>query len=74
MKWQPIATLTEDGLYLVHQDGAIRTMLREKGVWVSTAVALDVWGDPDRRIKVRETGVYEPTHWMPLPEAPKVDK
>ena len=70
--WQPIETCPQDGFFLVHQDGAIRLMFRTRGEWQATALALDQYGDPNHAIKVRETGVYEPTHWMPLPDPPKV--
>jgi hypothetical protein len=69
--WEPIETCPQDGLFLVHEDGAIRIMYRTRGTWEATAVALDpIHGEPMRDIKVRETGVYTPTHWMPLPDPP----
>ena len=68
--WQLIETCPLDGLFLVYQDGAMRMMFRHRGKYEATAVALDQYGDPSERIKVRETGVYEPTHWMPIPDAP----
>lgn len=71
MSWQPIETCPADGLFLVHENGAIRTMFCEKGRWLATAVAVDKYGDPCGDIKVRETGVYEPTDWMPLPDPPQ---
>lgn len=69
--WQPIDTCPQDGLFLVHEDGAIRCMYRSRGEWQATAVALDQWGCSTELIKVRETGVYTPTHWMPLPAPPE---
>ena len=70
-EWQPIETCPQDGIFLVHQAGAIRVMFRNRGAWQATAHAIDVHGDdPGHGITVRETGVYEPTHWMPLPERP----
>lgn len=68
--WKPIESCPQDGLFLVYQDGAMRMMYRCRGEWQATATALDMYGDPDTRIKVRETGVYDPTHWMPLPDRP----
>ena len=59
--WQPIETCPLDGLFLVYEDGAMRMMYRTRGEWQATANALDQYGDPDHRIKVRETGVYEPS-------------
>lgn len=70
-EWQPIETCPQHGLFIVHQDGAIRIMFRDGGEWQATALALDQYGDPDHRIKVRETGVYAPTHWMQIPEPPQ---
>jgi hypothetical protein len=70
MTWQPIETCPPDGLFLVHEDGAIRVMYRSRGEWQATAVAIDEWGSSRSDIGVRETGVYNPTHWMPLPARP----
>lgn len=69
--WQPIETCPQEGLFLVHEDGAIRVMYRSRGEWEATAVAVDQWGASTADIKVRETGVYVPTHWMPLPAPPR---
>jgi hypothetical protein len=69
-EWRPIETCPQDGLFLVYQDGAMRLMYRSRGEWQATAVAVDQWGASIADIKVRETGVYEPTHWMPLPGPP----
>ena len=69
--WQNISTAPKDGFFIVYEDGAMRMMLRERGRWLSTAVALDEHGDPTRSVRVRETGVYNPTHWMPLPPPPR---
>lgn len=73
-EWQPIETCPQDTFCLVHEGGAIRTMYRSGGVWQPTAIIVDQWGqgvDPTRvGVTVRETGVYEPSHWMPLPEPP----
>lgn len=33
MEWQPIETCPQDGYFLVHEDAAIRALLRIKGVW-----------------------------------------
>lgn len=71
MDWQPIETAPQDGFFLVYEGGAMRTMLREKGQWLPTALAWDQFGAPLSNARVRETGVYDPTHWMPLPEPPK---
>lgn len=56
---------------LVHEDGAMRCMLyNARCEWECLAVALDQYGDALRGVRVRESGVYEPTHWMPLPAPP----
>jgi hypothetical protein len=77
-EWQPIETCPANTFCLVYEDGAIRTMFRTDGVWEATAIIVDEYGqgvDPARLgVKVRETGVYEPTHWMALPEPPKESK
>lgn len=57
-------------LVLVHEDGAIRCMLWEHGSWESTSIAKNMWGDTVPGVRVRDTGVYQPTHWMPLPDPP----
>lgn len=33
MKWQPIETCPQDGYFLVHEDTAIRLLLRIGGKW-----------------------------------------
>jgi hypothetical protein len=68
--WRPIETCPQDGFFIVHQDGAVRAMFRERGEWRSTSVAIDGYGDIIHNAKVRETAVYEPTHWMDIPEPP----
>lgn len=58
-------------LCLVHEDGAIRCLLYNgRGEWGCLAVALDQYGGAMPGVRVRESGVYEPTHWMPLPPLP----
>ncbi len=73
--WLPIESAPKDGLFLVYEDGAMRMMLRDGGYWKATAVVGDQFGDAveslgHRQVKVRETGVYNPTHWM-LPAPPE---
>jgi hypothetical protein len=71
MDWKPVTRDTPgNGFYLVHDNGATRTMFRDNGAWKPTAVALDENGDIDRRIRVRETGVHEPTYWADIPDGP----
>lgn len=68
--WQPTEGISDNGFFLVHDGGAMRTMLRKNGYWLSTATALDEYGDPRSDIKVRETGVYEPTHYIDMETFP----
>ncbi len=73
MTWKTIESCPQDGIFLVHEAGAMRVMFREGGEWKSTSVGLNEYGDASEHIRVRETGVYEPTHWMELPERPPED-
>lgn len=75
-EWKPItAASPADGFFLVYEDGVMRTMLRENGKWVSPGVPVKVteWGD---RVVIEgaviSDCIYEPTHWMSLPDAPMV--
>ena len=82
-EWQPIETAPRDGFFLVYEDGAVRTMFRLKGEFHSPAypaiegVYDNIVGEDAKRItggralKVCDI-IREPTHWMPLPEPPKV--
>ena len=86
MEWQPIETAPETGYMLVHEDGAIRALMRINGKWKNTcypAVIVPPWndalvGDDALRLLpagasliVRDGCCESPTHWMPLPEPPK---
>lgn len=88
MEWQPIETCPQDGYFLVHEDSAIRALLRIGGVWNKTgypAIIDPAWGDvlvgddalrmlpPGCRLEVRDGCCENPTHWMPLPEAPNAE-
>lgn len=56
--WQPIATAPKDKFILIAGDRATReprSARWSEGKWVSACAACS----------------YEPTHWMPLPEAPR---
>ncbi len=81
--WLPIETCPETGFFLVHKDGAIRTMFRFDGKWdhADPPVLIDQWGDsmvsnevekhyPGKKLGI-SGGILEPTHWMPLPTPPK---
>jgi hypothetical protein len=79
--WRPIETAPQDGYLLVHEDGAIRALLRIKGVWhkpgYPALVTKNYWGDAARvldplgyRLELRDGCCENPTHWMPLPQPP----
>jgi hypothetical protein len=59
-------------MFLVYEDGAMRAWYRYKGEWQTLCVAVhDASGySPAPGVTVKETGVYAPTHWMPLPAPP----
>lgn len=67
-KWLPIETAPRDGTYvLLFEDlgfgGDSQTM------WVARhGVTTNEWFTHDT-----EYGIYEPTHWMPLPAPPPID-
>lgn len=80
--WQPIETCPADGYFLLHDDGAIRAMVRfEGGAWEypDIPILIDKVGN---RLVAREvkdlrgetltmTGAsFAPTHWMSLPDPP----
>lgn len=83
--WQPIETAPQDGYMLVHEDEAIRTRMRINGEWKNLsypAIMAYPWGeaivgkDAERflpagyTLAVRDGCCEEPTHWMPIPDAP----
>lgn len=81
-EWLPIETCPLDGFFLVHEDGAIRTMLRVDGRWehLGIPVIKDEWGDsiaaphyarmnPGKQLVISDC-IYSPTHWMEVPDAP----
>lgn len=81
-EWQPIETAPKDGFFLVYRDGAMRTMWRYEGRWENPDIPVMVteFGDKlvsnetervyGRRLET-SGGIYEPTHWQPLPEPPQ---
>ncbi len=84
--WQPIETAPKDGFMLVHEDGAIRAMLRINGQWKKLGYpaliephfgGVLVGNDALRvlpagyRLENRDGCCENPTHWMPLPAAPQ---
>lgn len=83
--WQPIETAPKDGYMLVHEDGAIRAMLRVGGEWKQIgypAIISHPFGDSivgkdaerilpaGYRLELRDGCCESPTHWMPLPSPP----
>jgi hypothetical protein len=81
MNWQPIETVPDEGFFLVHEDGAIRAMLREGRKWVHPGLPVLITEHGDRLVSTEVERAYgrrleisdcvrEPTHWMPLPEPP----
>lgn len=83
--WMPIETAPMDGYMLVHEDDAIRAMMRVKGVWRKTAYPAiiahpfgeTIVGDDalrflpaGYRLEALDGCCENPTHWMPLPAAP----
>lgn len=86
MTWQPIETAPKDGRTLLlgyfNLSGKWRTL---RGQWYSDDLIAMDWEDPDEG----EAGWYEtaveadeppnlwkttPTHWMPLPDPPEVNR
>ena len=65
MEWQPIETAPKDETIFLawtptHNGGCV-----DFCIWANL---LERWQDPDAEVG----GKMEPTHWMPLPEAPNV--
>ena len=82
MSWQPISTCPETGFFLVHEDGAIRTMMRYEGKFELPDIPVLVNEFGDRLVSREVFDAYgktlqisgcirEPTHWMPIPDAPE---
>lgn len=67
MKWQPIKTAPENTPVLIFDGGMICVATldvwstRYPGNWCCAGVSGNDW----------ESSFDTPTHWMPLPEAPK---
>lgn len=83
--WQPIETAPQDGYMLVHEDAAIRAMLRVGSEWKQIgypAIISHPFGDSivgkdaermlpaGYRLELRDGCCENPTHWMPLPSPP----
>lgn len=74
--WQPIATAPKDGTEVLISGHAFNHPGR--GRYVTTAIwcADDLWRHEDDIMNYLDDdqpcgGCHPPTHWMPLPEAPK---
>jgi hypothetical protein len=77
--WQAIETCPQDGFFLVYEGGAVRTMFRYQGRWDHPAlpVMITEYGDRltsseterayGRKLEISDC-IYEPTHWMELPD------
>jgi hypothetical protein len=81
MNWQPIATAPKDGtVVLVGVDIATQWIVRN-AFWREVDVNLkDMgWEEDDTgwwayrtsMTQERLDGIYEPTHWLPMPEPPE---
>lgn len=74
MEWQPIESAPKDGTYVLIGNP------KWEAVWQAyweTEVPLRNWHKEGwQRFNSRGQGLLFPTHWMPLPDAPKkgVDK
>jgi hypothetical protein len=70
-QWQPIETAPKDGTDVMVWDGEVRTL----STWGKTAHVpiygwLQIaWADPEDA----DLMYPQPTHWMPLPSAQKID-
>lgn len=83
MDWQPIETAPKDEFILLYEDGMMRCGLWENGGWHPAEIPVLI-DKSENMIVSRELQalrgerlilsgfVYEPTHWMPLPEPPQV--
>lgn len=66
MEWQPIETAPKDGRRIRGQDADGRL---HETFWGKTShVPLYGWNYGD---DVEDLNLWEPTHWMPLPEPPE---
>lgn len=75
--WQPGETVPKDGrMVLLHQDGKVRA-----GCWVDTSSASEELVETNGKRRIYEIvthhsgywtcdDIYDPTHWMFLPEPP----
>lgn len=74
MKWQPIETAPKDGEILLIWIGDVDFGYCRNGKWFVINNGDYLYGGHGRDYAcgVHDSFVYRPpTHWMPLPEAPK---
>ena len=82
MEWQPIETAPKDAFVLLYEDGAMRCGMWEGGKWAPAEIPIlidkvgnQLVGREVEEYRGERLGLagflYEPTHWMPLPEPPK---
>ena len=57
--WQPIETAPKDKILIGHEGGMMRLILWEDHCWKQVGTVI-------------ERNWFEPTHWMPLPDAPAI--
>lgn len=83
--WQLIETCPATGLFIVYEDEAMRMLWRYEGEWKNTAfpVIVSPFGDSivgkdasyilpaGYKLALSDGMCTSPTHWMPLPDAPK---
>jgi hypothetical protein len=83
--WRPIETAPDTGFFLTYEDGAMRTSFRNNGKWEPVDIPVLVTRHGDRLVSRELSGrgeslelsgcpAREPSHWMPLPEAPLCER
>lgn len=83
MEWQPIETAPKDEFLLLYEDGMMRCGMWEGGKWQPAEIPILV-NEVGNHIVSRELAqlrpgqrleligfLYEPTHWMRLPDPPQ---
>jgi hypothetical protein len=73
--WQPIETAPKDGsTILLYRPDAYPWFRVHAGHWVAQTLYRNprpFWGTSHKFIGVIQARDWVPTHWMPLPDAPK---
>lgn len=71
-QWQPIETAPKDGTWIIlgyypdYMEGEQQGNHSQIAWWNDTR---QLWCNNDKFLNA--TGIFSPTHWMPLPEGPK---